>query len=91
MVTNNSFVDNTTWGLSVDDGYTAVVNAENNWWGDKLGPGARASCNGVNPGTMGTVDYDPWLTHRPHPFRCGQPFPWILFTPATTGMSPAVP
>jgi len=91
MVSNNSFVDNATWGLSVDDGYTAVVNAENNWWGDKLGPGACASCNGVNPGTMGTVDYDPWLLGRTQPFRCGKPFPWVMFAPATTGMSPATP
>ena len=91
MVANNSFVGNTTWGLSVDDGHTAVVDAENNWWGDKLGPGACASCNGVNPGTMGTVDYDPWMVYRPDPLRCGQPFPWILYTPATTGMSPVTP
>jgi hypothetical protein len=84
-VHENSLVNNTV-GLSVDNGYTAVINAENNWWGDKLGPVACASCNGVNPGDSGSVDFTPWLTYQPQKFRCGQPFPWIMFIPAITGM-----
>ena len=90
-VLTNSIAGNTTNGLSVDNGFTAVINAEDNWWGDKLGPVACASCNGVNPGDMGTVDFDPWLTYQPQKSRCGVPFPWVMFVPATTGMGPAVP
>jgi len=89
-VNNNSFVNNNV-GLSIGDGSHAVVDAENNWWGDKLGPVACASCNGVNPGTTGTIDYDPWLVYQIQQSRCGKPFPWVMFTPATTGMSPLTP
>ena len=84
-VNTNSLVGNTV-GLSVDNGYAAVINAENNWWGDKLGPAACASCNGVNPGDSGTVDFTPWLTYQPQQSRCGMAFPWIMFIPAITGM-----
>jgi hypothetical protein len=80
-VNTNSLVGNTV-GLSVDTGYAAVINAENNWWGDKLGPAACASCNGVNPGDLGTVDFTPWLTYQPQKSRCGASFPWIMFMPA---------
>ena len=90
-VMKNSITGNTTSGLTVNDGFTAVVNAESNWWGDKLGPAACASCNGVNPGDMGTVDYMPFLTYEPQKSRCGVAFPWVMFAPATTGMGPAVP
>ena len=90
-LTMNSFVDNTVNGLSITDGYPAVITAENNWWGDKLGPAACATCNGIYPGDMGTVDYDPWLTYQPQKSRCGVAFPWVMFAPATTGMGPAMP
>jgi len=85
VVNFNSLVGNSV-GLSVDDGNAAVINAEKNWWGDKLGPVACASCNGVDPGNAGTVDFTPWLTSQPDKDRCGLEFPWILFVPATTGM-----
>ena len=56
----NNFVDNNQYGISVDPTVTGgVLNAENNWWGDKSGPG------GIGPGTGDTVstnvDYDPWI------------------------------
>ncbi len=81
---NNSLVDNGL-GLKVEDGSTAAITAENNWWGDAAGPAACASCNGVDAGG-GTVDYTPWLTSQP---RCSwSTFPWIMFMPAITGMRP---
>ena len=83
---NNSITGNGAFGLSVGSGYAAVINAESNWWGDKLGPAACASCNGVDPGDAGTVDFIPWLTYEPDKDRCGLGFPWIMFTPAITGM-----
>ena len=86
-VNTNSLVNNNI-GLSIGDGSHAVVDAKNNWWGDKLGPAACASCNGVNPGTTGTIDYTPWLSYQPQKSRCGLPFPWVMFAPATTGMGP---
>jgi len=85
IVKNNSLVNNTV-GLSVDGGMAANVNAENNWWGDKLGPEACASCNGIDPGDSGTVDFIPWLTSQPQKSRCGTSFQWSLFLPAITGM-----
>ena len=86
-INNNSIVDNFV-GLTIDDGDLAVIDAEKNWWGDKLGPSACATCNGVNPGTTGTIDYMPFLTYEPQKSRCGLPFPWVMFAPATTGMGP---
>lgn len=86
-VNSNSITGNTV-GISVDNGQAAVIDAEDNWWGDKFGPAACATCNGVNPGDVGTVDYTPWLTYEPQKSRCGRPFPWVMFTPATTGMNP---
>ena len=84
-VKTNSFVDNTV-GLMVANGNATVINAERNWWGDVAGPVACASCNGVNPGDSGTVDYTPWLTYQPDKARCGKSFPWLMFVPAITGM-----
>jgi hypothetical protein len=85
IVKNNSLVNNTV-GLSVDGGMAANVTAENNWWGDKLGPVACASCNGIDPGDSGTVAFTPWLTSQPLKSNCGATFPWPLFLPAITGM-----
>jgi len=81
----NSLVGNSV-GLKVYNGKTPVINAERNWWGDKAGPVACASCNGVDPGTSGTVDFTPWLTFQPDKARCGKPFQWLMFVPAITGM-----
>ena len=81
-VEHNSIVGNSV-GLSIDTGDAAVVLAEKNWWGDKLGPVACASCNGVHPGDVGTVDFDPWLLSAPTS-QCGS-FPWPMFVPAITG------
>ncbi len=56
----NNLAEN-TWGIQVrsDKPWASVVDAENNWWGDKSGP------SGVGPGTgdavSTNVDYDPWL------------------------------
>lgn len=84
-VHTNSIVNNNV-GLAVYKSSIAVVNAEDNWWGDKTGPASCASCNGVDAGTGGTVDYTPWLTYQPDRNRCGMPFPWLMFAPAITGM-----
>jgi|GEM_PF-2345175 hypothetical protein len=84
-VNYNSLVDNGI-GLSVGNGYAAVINAEENWWGDKLGPAACASCNGVDPGDIGAVEFTPWLTDPSLKAYCGPSFPWLMFMPAITGM-----
>jgi Right handed beta helix region len=83
-VLNNAITGNTAFGLSVDDGNAAVINAEKNWWGDKLGPAACVSCNGVDPGDSGTVDFDPWLSAEPTS-QCAGAFSWPMFVPAITG------
>jgi hypothetical protein len=38
-----------------------VVNAQNNWWGCKLGPNAGGKCQTAT----GTVSFTPFLTSRP--------------------------
>lgn len=83
-VNYNSVVNNTV-GLTVDNTFAAVIDAENNWWGDPLGPTACAGCNGVNPGDSGTVDFDPWLPAASLEAYCDA-FPWPMFMPAITGM-----
>lgn len=58
LVSNNSFVGNTQYGLF---NYTnPVVTAEDNYWGDPSGPMPTGS--GDRAG--GAVDYDPWLAHE---------------------------
>lgn len=39
------------------------ITAENNWWGDPLGPGNEAGSTGDI--VENDVDYDPWLTTKP--------------------------
>jgi parallel beta-helix repeat protein len=47
---------------------TAVINAENNWWGSQYGPyNASLNATGTDNGagdisTDGTVDFNPWIT-----------------------------
>jgi len=50
LVNNNNFSGNTTYAVLNDD--AAILNAENNWWGDN-DPSDNVSAN---------VDYDPWIT-----------------------------
>jgi len=83
---NNTLIDNGL-GLKIQDGSTAAVMAENNWWGDAAGPVACVSCNGFDAGG-GTVDYQPWLTSQPTSLCGGSAFPWNIFMPAITGMKP---
>lgn len=52
----NNIVGNTNYG--VKNGWSGEVNAENNWWGDALGPGNEAGSTGDS--TSGNVDYTPW-------------------------------
>ena len=47
-------------GVENQIGSNAVVNASNNWWGCKQGPG-EANCSDVS----GNVTYTPWLTRSP--------------------------
>lgn len=79
----NAITGNTAFGLSVDNSNAALINAEKNWWGDKDGPVACASCNGVNLGDLGIVDFTPWLD-EPIKKNCGNYFPWPMFLPAIT-------
>jgi hypothetical protein len=41
-----------------------IVNAQNNWWGCTHGPSGGGKCN-TAVGTVGTVQYTPWLTAKP--------------------------
>ncbi|MGH2566815.1 MAG: right-handed parallel beta-helix repeat-containing protein, partial [Bacteroidota bacterium] len=61
----NNIIDNTQAGISNQNYYENEVNAENNWWGDALGPRAK-SVNGI----VGFVDFTPWLDG---PFDTGNP------------------
>ncbi len=81
-----NWLEDNVLGVKIDKNATATINAEKNWWGDPLGPVACATCNTIDAGG-GTVDYEPWLTSRPA--TCGGGFPWIMYTPAITGMKPA--
>jgi PKD repeat protein len=60
-ITNNNISGNTQYGVSNET--TALVVAENNWWGDVSGPYHPVT----NPAGAGdivsdNVDYDPWIT-----------------------------
>lgn len=56
IITGNNFIDNAQHGLYNTN--TDQVMAENNWWGDALGP------NTGGDSTSGDVDTDPWLTEE---------------------------
>jgi len=56
-VTNNNLSGNTSYGIS--NGGTGTLDAENNWWGDVLGPGNETGSSGDK--VVGNVDYTPWL------------------------------
>jgi PKD repeat protein/nitrous oxidase accessory protein NosD len=60
-ITDNNISGNTQYGVSNET--TALVVAENNWWGDVSGPYHPVT----NPAGAGdvvsdNVDYDPWIT-----------------------------
>ncbi len=45
---------------------TALLNAENNWWGDATGPKHSGNPGGLGDPISGNVDYSPWLSY-PYP------------------------
>lgn len=53
FIRDNNFVANTSYGLY--NSSSALVTAENNWWGMTTGP------NTGGDATYGNVDTDPWL------------------------------
>jgi hypothetical protein len=55
---NNSFLHNKT---GANGGTGTVVNAQNNWWSCAKGPNMGGGCNTAT----GTVQFTPWLTHKP--------------------------
>ena len=60
FVNDSEISGNTTFGIN-NTIAAVLVDAENNWWGDDVGP------SGVGPGTAGDpvsdyVDFDPWVT-----------------------------
>ena len=54
QVTSQMAQINTVAGI--DNGSTATMDAENNWWGCNEGPN-QPGCDAV----LGSVDYDSWL------------------------------
>ena len=74
VVAFNRLLDNTT-AVAILEGYSGVLNAENNWWGCSYGPGASgAACSKVSNAVIGSVDANPWLALRllAVPDRAGQ-------------------
>jgi PKD repeat protein len=60
-VTNNNISGNTQYGINNET--TALVIAENNWWGDATGPyHAVTNPTGTGDTVSDNVDYDPWIT-----------------------------
>ena len=55
-INENTIYSNTEYALRNDN--TAMVNAENNWWGTIVESVIQAMLSG-------NVDYDPWLTAPP--------------------------
>lgn len=84
-VSCNSFVNNSKWGLAVDNGHAANVKAEFNWWGDAAGPAACPACNKIDPGDLGIVTYTPWLMTTPDKASQCSDFYWPMFLPAIIG------
>ena len=63
-VNNNNVTANTVNGVT--NKATAVLDAENNWWGAADGPGSPAG-PGSGDGVSINVDFDPWLTEAAVP------------------------
>ena len=42
---------------------SAILNAENNWWGDASGPQHSGNPGGLGDPISGNVDYSPWLLY----------------------------
>ncbi len=60
-INNNNISGNVAFGI--DNGDEAVVDAENNWWGDASGPYVSTNTGGTGDQvTTAIVDYRPWLT-----------------------------
>jgi hypothetical protein len=55
---SNSLAKN---GTGADGEPGTVVNAQNNYWGCKQGPGMNAKCDSA----LGTVGFAPWLSTKP--------------------------
>lgn len=49
-------------GVGLQNNAPDTVDAKNNWWGDRGGPGADDDGDGVYGDlVVGNVDYEPWL------------------------------
>src|SRR4029434_9855934 len=57
IVQFNRIVGNALGGITIVNGYSSTLDAENNWWGCNGGPGV-AGCDTI----AGSVDANPWLT-----------------------------
>jgi len=68
VVHNNWLCSNTTYGVNHTQTGVGLLDAENNWWGWKDGPGPVGPGSGDNVST--NVDYDPWTTTPPAEGPC---------------------
>lgn len=54
---------------------TALLHAEDSWWGNASGPRASGNPQGTGDPISGNVDYTPWLLHP-----CGPPYAAFNYT-----------
>ncbi len=60
-ISNNNITGNLTGGIENAD--VAIIDAENNWWGDVTGPYVNTNTGGMGDAvTTAIVDYRPWLS-----------------------------
>gem|GEM_PF-1415760 len=71
---DNNFVGN-GGGLVWEGAAFSILDAENDWWGEALGPHAPGNPGGTGDPISGNVDYTPWLLH---PY--GPPFAAFNYT-----------
>lgn len=70
QVNYNNIYNNSEYGLSNEDS-SVIINAQNNWWGDKSGPyDPTGNPDGQGNRVSRWVDYIPWLQIEA-PYVCG--------------------
>jgi pimeloyl-ACP methyl ester carboxylesterase len=81
-IKNSIISGNHTYGVyNIPVGYAPVIEAINNWWGDKSGPfNADTNASGTANQVSSNVDFSPWLKRDPNNTR--NP---VVIIPGTAG------